>query len=100
MIPVKHLKIDHNPKVRGRIRLNAVKIFNGLFTAVTENNQIRLQNFSLSKSLDEVSPLIQMLSRVLQRRGKPQIKTVATDNCSIDSVILNKNIPLIICLRI
>jgi hypothetical protein len=86
MIPVKHLKIDHSHKVTGRIRLNAVKIFNGLFTAVTENNQIRLQNFSFSKSLDEVSPS-------LQRRGEPQIKTVATDNCCNDSVILKENIP-------
>jgi hypothetical protein len=37
-----HLKIDHSHKVTGRIRFQDVKIFSGLFTAMNENNQIRL----------------------------------------------------------
>jgi hypothetical protein len=93
MIPVTHLKIDHSHKVTSRIRLNAVKIFNGLFTAVTENNQIRIQNFAFSKSLDEVSPSLKRLSQTLHARGEPQIKTIATDNCCKDSFILQNSIP-------
>lgn len=97
MIPVKHLKIDHSHKVTSRIRLNSVKIFNGLFTAMNENHQIRLQNFSFSKSLDEVSPSFKMLSDTMRERNYPNILTVATDNCCKDSAILKDNLTTLNC---
>jgi hypothetical protein len=69
MIPVQHLKIDHSHKVTGRIRFDGVKIFSGLFTAVTETNQIRLQNFVFSKSLDEISHHLKILEILCKKEG-------------------------------
>jgi ribonuclease D len=93
MLSVEHLKIDHSHKVTGRIRFNSVKIFSGLFTAVNEFNQIRLQNFVFSKSLEEVSPSLISLSKVLQNRNESFIKSVATDNCCQDRRVVQECIP-------
>ena len=90
MIPVQHLKIDHSHKVTGRIRFDGVKIFSGLFTAVTETNQIRLQNFVFSKSLDEISPSLKNLGNTLQKRGHEKILSVCTDNCCKDRSIVTE----------
>jgi hypothetical protein len=92
LLSAEHLKIDHSHKVTGRIRFKDVKIFSGLFTAMNENNQIRLQIFVFSKSLDEVSPSLSELALTLEKRGEAGIQTVSTDNCCKDRGILQKSI--------
>lgn len=67
-----------------------MKIFSGLFTAVTETNQIRLQNFVFSKSLDEISPSLKNLGNTLQKRGHKKILSVCTDNCCKDRSIVTE----------
>jgi hypothetical protein len=80
-------KIDHSFKVIKRIRLNGAKIFGGLFTVLNQSNQIRQQSFVFSKSLNEVTPILQKMEQTLISRGLGKIQSVSTDLTQLRSFL-------------
>jgi len=76
------LKLDHSFKVPKYVCLSGIgKLFEGLYTAVNQNGQIRLQNFVVTTGMEQISHVFESMITECNKRLISLPRYVYLDNC-------------------